>query len=137
MAEDATICLAFGTVGLVPDGGLCWIMHRAFGYRQALQAIIERRKIGAAESVRRGLANAMFPEASLTAETHALAEVISASAPLAVAAAKRLLRRMDSISLSEAVFAEAVEQTALVRSADCAEGVAAFRERRRPVFRGA
>lgn len=137
MSEDASIYMAFAAIGLIPDGGNCWLLLRAMGYRHALQAILEGTKIQAVDALRYGLANAVHPAAALETETTAFAERIAAGPPLASAAAKRLLRGMDRLSYGEAMTAEGLEQTALVRSADAAEGVAAFLQKRPPSFRGA
>jgi 2-(1,2-epoxy-1,2-dihydrophenyl)acetyl-CoA isomerase len=137
MGEKAAIYLAFAAIGLVPDGGNTWLLHRALGYRRALQAILEGRRIPAAEASAMGLANAVHPEEALGGETTALANRIAAGAPLAMAAAKRLLRAMDGLSFEAAITAEGVEQSALIASEDSREGVAAFFEKRPAVFKGA
>ena len=136
MSEDATIYMAFAAIGLVPDGGNTWLLHRGLGYRKALQAILEGRKIPASEAVEFGLANAAYAQDQLDHETTAMATRIAAGAPLATAAAKRLLRAMDGMSYDSAVTAEAQEQTALIQSEDCKEAVAAFFAKRKPVFKG-
>ena len=51
MAEDATIYMAFAAIGLVPDGGNCWLLLRGMGYKRALRAILEGARIPAAEAV--------------------------------------------------------------------------------------
>lgn len=137
MADDATIYMAFAAIGLIPDGGNTWLLHRGLGYKRAMQAILEGRKIPAEEAVTLGLANAAHAPDDLAAETEALATRIASGAPLAMAAAKRLLRSMDGMSYEGSITAEAQEQTALVESADSQEAVTAFFEKRKPVFKGA
>lgn len=136
MEERAAINMAFAAIGLVPDGGACWQLLRAMGYRHALQAILDGRKIAAAEAKDYGLANLVVAEDALESETAALANRLASGAPLASAAAKRLLRQMDRLSFDEAFSREAIEQTSLVRSADAREGVSAFMEKRAPAFTG-
>ncbi|OWU85122.1 hypothetical protein ATO6_08755 [Oceanicola sp. 22II-s10i] len=136
MADDATIYMAFAAIGLVPDGGSTWLLQRGMGSKRALQAILEGRRIPAAEAVDLGLANATHPAGDLAAATTAMAERIAAGAPLAAAAAKRLIRRMDGLSYDEAITLEGDEQSALAVSADAAEGIGAFLEKRKPVFKG-
>lgn len=136
MAENATIYMAFAAIGLIPDGGNTWLLHRGLGYKRALQAILEGRKIPAEEAVALGLANSAHAEEALAEETTALARRIAAGAPLAAAAAKSLLRAMDGMSYEAAITAEAREQTLLAESADSKEGVRAFFEKRAPQFKG-
>ncbi|MGR3454730.1 enoyl-CoA hydratase/isomerase family protein [Pseudooceanicola sp.] len=136
IADDASIYMAFAAISLVPDGGACWHLLRGMGYRRALQTILEGRHIRADEAVGLGLANSAHAPDALEAETAAWAGRIAGGAPLAAAAAKRLLRGMDGQSLEEAISAEGVEQARLVRSNDAREGVSAFVEKRRPVFTG-
>lgn len=136
IADDASLYMAFAAIGLVPDGGNCWLLLQGMGYRRALQAILEGRKIPAQEAVDLGLANAQFPIDTLDVETRALATRIASGAPLAAAAAKRLMRRMDQLSYTDAIAAEGLEQSALTRSADFAEGVAAFVQKRKASFSG-
>lgn len=136
MADNATIYMAFAAIGLVPDGGNTWLLHRSLGYKRALQAILEGRRIPADEAVATGIANAAFAEDALADETFAMAQRIAAGAPLAMTAAKRLLRQMDGMSYDNAISAEGVEQTVLTASDDTREAVTAFFEKRKPVFRG-
>lgn len=135
MAEDATLYMAFAAIGLIPDGGNVWLLERAMGPRRALQAILEGRKIPAREALDLGLVNEVHPADDLDAASQAMATRIAAGAPLAAAAAKRLMRRMDGLSYGDAISAEAMEQTALSNSADFIEGVTAFHEKRKPVFK--
>lgn len=137
IGEESTIYMAFAAIGLVPDGGNTWLLHRALGYKRALQAILEGRKISAAEAVQFGLANTACSEAALHDETDALARRIVTCAPLASRAAKRLLRAMDGLSYDSAFSAEATEQTTLLDSDDFREGVSAFFDKRQPHFKGA
>jgi len=136
MAEDASIYMAFAAIGLIPDGGTFWFLERAMGPRRALQAILEGRRIPAAEALDLGLVNALHTPETLATETRALALRIAEGAPLAAAAAKRVMRRTDSLSYGETFSAEAIEQSALALSQDFAEGVAAFLAKRKPQFTG-
>lgn len=136
MADDASIYMAFAAIGLVPDGGSTWLLHRSMGAKRALQAILEARKIPAEEALSCGLANAMYPADTLAQETEAMAERLAAGAPLAAAAAKRLIRSMDGKSYDEAITTEGLEQSALSASDDAREGITAFLEKRAPRFQG-
>lgn len=136
MSENARVYMAFAAIGLIPDGGSMWLLHRGLGYKRALEAILEGRMIPADEAVSLGLANSEHPDDALADETAALAKRIAEGPALATAAAKRLMRAMDGLSYEGAITAEANEQSALIQSADSREGISAFLEKRKPVFTG-
>jgi 2-(1,2-epoxy-1,2-dihydrophenyl)acetyl-CoA isomerase len=136
MADDASIYMAFAAIGLVPDGGNTWLLLQRMGYARALQAILEGRKIPAAECLELGIANKLFAPGDLEAGTRAWAQELAKGAPLAMAAAKRVLRQASSMRFGETISAEAGEQDRLTKSRDFAQAVAAFFNREKPVFRG-
>jgi 2-(1,2-epoxy-1,2-dihydrophenyl)acetyl-CoA isomerase len=114
-AESARFVEAFGKVGLVPDSGSSWFLPRLVGYARAAELVLTADPIDAATAERARLA---------------------ASAPLAMALAKRALNRALDSTLEEALEYEAQLQAVAGRSADHREGVAAFVEKRKPEFSG-
>lgn len=136
MAEDSYIYMAFAAIALVPDGGNTQLLLNSMGYKRALQAVLEGRKIPAGECLEHGIANKLAaPDAVLT-DARAWAERLADGAPLATAAAKRLLRSVGGMSFGDAISAEGMEQTPLLKSADCVTGVQAFFSKKKPVFKG-
>lgn len=136
MAEDATIYMAFAAIALIPDGGATQQLIQAMGYRKALEAIVEGQHSSSAECLRHGIANKVVPVDRLEETVRDWAARLSEGAPLAQAAAKRVLRQVHGLSYEQAILLEAREQEVLTQTADCREAVMAFFEKRKPVFKG-
>ena len=136
MAEDAYVYMAFAAIGLVPDGGNTQLLLKHIGYHRALETILEGKRISAAECLDYGIANKVVPADDLDATTRAWAERLCATAPLAMAGCKRLLRSVGGMSFGDAITQEGLEQTPLLKSDDFKEGIAAFFEKRKPVWTG-
>lgn len=136
MAEDAFLLSPFTTISLVPDGGLNWLLVHQLGYRRAFQLSIECERLSAARCVELGLANRTAPAASLVDETLQWAQLLADRAPLSVAATKRAMRHATENGWASTFDVEAPLQRKLRESEDCAEGVAAFFEKRKPQFKG-
>lgn len=136
MAENANIYLAFAAIGLIPDGGATWQLLQAMGHKKALETIIEGRKISAADCLAHGLVNRVVPPGTAGEAAREWAGRLSAGAPLAQAAAKRVLRHIGRMRLQDAITLEARLQQKLVGSEDFRNGVAAFFAKRKPEFRG-
>lgn len=136
MADDSTINLAFAAISLMPDGGATYHLMNAFGYRRALEMIVEGRQISAQTCHEVGIASRVHAADALDSETRAWADSLTKRAPLAVAATKRVLRSMAGRSFTDTVKVEAQEQNALAKSNDYKRGVAGFQTRTPPVFEG-
>jgi len=136
MAEDAYLYMAFAAIGLVPDGGNTQLLLKYFTYQQALQIVLEGKKITAKECLEHGIANKVVSAGELDTSVRQWAEQLCSTAPLAMAASKRLLRSVGDMSFGDAITAEGIEQTPLLKSDDFKEGVNAFFEKRKPVWTG-
>jgi 2-(1,2-epoxy-1,2-dihydrophenyl)acetyl-CoA isomerase len=136
MADNAFLLSPFSTISLVPDGGLNWLLVQQIGYRQAFQLAVEAERISAARCVELGLANKAVPAESLLAEALAWAHSLAERAPLSIAATKKAMRHALSHDWASTFDVEAPLQRRLRESADCAEGVAAFFEKRKAQFKG-
>ncbi len=135
-AEDARFMLAFGRIGLVPDSGTTWFLPRLIGQARAAEMALVGDPISADEALRIGLVSRVVPSDDLLTEARELADRIAAGAPMAVALTKGALERAATIDLEAALEGEAKLQGIAGASADHAEGLAAFREKRPPRFTG-
>jgi 2-(1,2-epoxy-1,2-dihydrophenyl)acetyl-CoA isomerase len=133
-ADDARFILAFGRIGLVPDSGATWFLPRLVGTARAAEIALVGDPIGAEEALRIGLVSRVVPGDQLMTQARELAERIAAGAPLALALTKGALDRAATIDLETALESEATLQGIVGASADHAEGLAAFREKRAPRF---
>lgn len=136
MAEDAYLMSAFANIGLVPDGGLSFLLTRQLGYHRAYQLAIEAEKIDARRCLDLGLANRLAPADRLVPETIDWARTIAERAPVAMALTKRVFRQAAQDGLKNAMATEAMHQSTAIATEDCMEGVAALMQKRKPVFKG-
>jgi 2-(1,2-epoxy-1,2-dihydrophenyl)acetyl-CoA isomerase len=135
-AEEARFILAFGRIGLVPDSGATWFLPRIVGPAKAAEMALVGDPVDAAEALRIGLVSRVVPASELLTEARSLADRLAAGAPLATALTKGALQRALTIDLDEALDGEAKLQGIADASADHAEGLAAFRQKRNPRFGG-
>lgn len=135
-AEHATMGLPEPRLGRLPlDGGMA-LLQRQIPWRMALGMLLTGRRITAAEALQFHLVNEVVPQEGLDAAVDRWLEQILLCAPLSVRAIKQCVRRTAHLSAQEA---QALRLPALVealRSKDQEEGVAAFLEKRRPLWRG-
>ena len=135
-SEAASFIEVFGRVGLVPDTGSTWFLSRLVGPAKALELMWTTDSVDAPTALALGIVNRVVAADQLMAETRALAVRLASAAPLALALAKRAVNRGLEIGLPEALDYEASLQGIAGRSADYAEGVSAFIEKRPARFAG-
>lgn len=136
MSEDAYMMMAFSNIGLVPDGGLSFLLTREIGYARAYQLAIEAEKIDAKRCLDWGLVNRVVKHSDVVKEALDWARSLTARAPIAIALTKRAFRAASQDGLRNAMAFEAMMQRTAIKTGDCLEGVTALMEKRKPVFKG-
>ncbi|MEN9317199.1 MAG: putative enoyl-CoA hydratase paaG [Pseudomonadota bacterium] len=136
MAESSKLAAAFCKRGVLPESGSTWLLPRMIGWSKATQLIFTGRTLSAAESVDWGLASEVVPDAELMPRVRALAAEIAGNAPLAVQAAKRMMRSGWNETFPDHVHHVYLQLIPLARSEDAKEGMRAFAEKRAPKFEG-
>jgi 2-(1,2-epoxy-1,2-dihydrophenyl)acetyl-CoA isomerase len=135
-AEGASFLLAFGRVGLIPDSGATWLLPRLVGAAKAAELALTATPLSAADAERLGLVARVVPVESVVGEARTVATHLAEMAPRAVALTKRALEASWTASLEEQLELEAELQGIAGATADHAEGIAAFMEKRPPRFTG-
>jgi enoyl-CoA hydratase/carnithine racemase len=130
----AVLGLPEATVGLVPGCGGTQLLARRVGPGRAAEMIFSGRKIDAAEAAAIGLIDSVAERGAAREAALAMASQIAANSPVAVRAAKRALRHGAGLTLEAALDVEDAAWRTAAGSADRREGIAAFAEKRRPVW---
>lgn len=135
-SEQASFTNAFGRLGLYPDFGATFFLPRVVGWSRASELFYTGRTLSAAEAWQMGLVGRVYPPDTFEEETRKLAEQMASGPPLAYRDVKRTLIGEAHRELERALDEENRLQVHCFLSEDCAEGLAAFLEKRPPVFRG-
>jgi enoyl-CoA hydratase len=135
-AANARFALTEVTLGIMPGAGGTQNIARAVGERRAKEIILSGKPFTAAEAEAWGLVNRVVEPAELLETTFGIARCIAANAPLAVRQAKQAIHRGLQMSVWDGLAFEIEAYGRLVSTEDRREGVLAFNERRKPVFRG-
>lgn len=136
-AERARFIEVFVRRGIAPDGGGAYLLARLVGPHRAKELLFLGDDLSAADAERWGLVNRVVPDDQLDQVVSELAGRLAAGPTRALAAAKWLVNRAADVDRRTAFDDEAWIQELVVGTADATEGLAAFAERRPPVFGGA
>ncbi|SCY74606.1 enoyl-CoA hydratase/isomerase family protein [Desulfoluna spongiiphila] len=136
MADTATLAFPETGLGTMVGGGVTRHLERTVGLARARELIYTGRVLNGPEAVQTGLALASVPADHLLSEAMALAARMTDKAPLSMALAKSLMERAPSLTLEESYAEETKAIVACMESRDWQEGIDAFKEKRRPIFKG-
>ncbi len=135
-ARSASFVQAFAKIGLMPDCGGTWTLPRLIGNARALGLTLLGQKLSAEQAAAWGMIWSCVEDADLAAAVDALAAQLAAAPTRGLAATKAAIRGGWQRSLAEQLDVERDAQRELGRTADYAEGVRAFGEKRTPHFKG-
>ena len=135
-SASATMGLTEVTLAIIPGAGGTQRLPRLIGRAKAKELILTGKRITASEAAAIGLANEVVEGARLAARADELAAAIAMNGPLAVRAAKRAVDVGCEMALPDGLRHESQCYESILPTKDRVEALAAFREKRRPNFRG-
>jgi 2-(1,2-epoxy-1,2-dihydrophenyl)acetyl-CoA isomerase len=135
-SDTAYFLAAFKKVGIPPDGGAVFFLTQYLGIARAKEIAYTARRVPAQEAKDMGLVARVVPDARLEAEAAELAGELAASATFALKLAKRMFHAMYVPTLEMLLEMENLAVCGARLTHDHEEGVAAFREKRTPRFKG-
>lgn len=135
-AKSARFIQAFAKIGLVPDAGGSWSLARILGEPRAKALALTAEPLPAEKAADWGLIWKVVDDDLLRSEAEALAKSLAAGPTLGLGLTKRLIQQAASNTLDQQLDLERDAQQRAGHSADYAEGVIAFLEKRKAVFRG-
>ena len=132
----ASFVPGFIGIGLVPDAGGSWFVHRLLGFARAFEWMVSNRRLDADEALAWGLVSEVVEADRFAARVDELVTWYAALPTRGVALTKRLFEHAYTASLDDQLVLEGELQQAATGTGDFAEGVQAFLEKRSPDFRG-
>lgn len=134
--ESASFIQAFSKIGLIPDSAGTFFLPRLVGMQRATALMMLGDKVSAKEAVEMGMIYKYFSDETFAAESWKLAETLANMPTKGLGLTKRLINQSFTNNLETQLAAERALQVEAGNTADYKEGVAAFLEKRKPVFKG-
>lgn len=135
-AQSASFIQAFSKIGLIPDSGGTFFLPRLVGWQKAAALMMLGDKVSAEEAERMGMIYKVVPNETFEEETRKMALALAAMPTKGLALTKQLLDNSFYNDLEEQLHDEEIFQQRAGSTADYKEGVQAFLEKRKPIFKG-
>jgi 2-(1,2-epoxy-1,2-dihydrophenyl)acetyl-CoA isomerase len=135
-ANNANFIQAFSKIGLVPDSGGTYMLPRLVGFQRAMALMFLGDKVSATEALKMGMIYKVVEDDKLAEEALNIATTLANMPTMAFAYTKELLNKSMHNTLREQLTLEGVLQEKAANTNDFREGVAAFLEKRLPIFKG-
>jgi 2-(1,2-epoxy-1,2-dihydrophenyl)acetyl-CoA isomerase len=135
-AQSASFIQAFSKIGLIPDSGGTHTLPRLIGWQKASAVMMLGDKISASDAERWGMCYKVFPDESFMAEATKIAVTLAAMPTKGLAYTKQVLSMSFTNTFEEQLQEEDMYQQRASQTSDYKEGVAAFLEKRQPIFKG-
>src|SRR3954469_6040489 len=136
VADDARLWEPFSERGFTPDSGGTWLLPRRVGEVRAREMLLLGRPLGGAETAAWGMVHRSVPSSELDATVDSVVLSLASAPTVAIGLTKWLMHTGASVSLDQQLRNEAFALELSSRSEDFREGLAAFKEKRDPDFRG-
>lgn len=134
--ESAKLAETYARMGLVPGAGGAWLLPRVIGTARALEMFWTTEPVTGARAKEIGLVAEVYPDAELMPKAYAFARKIADGAPISIQTIKRLVYQGLAMDFNSALHLVASNMPVVRTSEDHQEAVAAFKEKRKPKFKG-
>lgn len=134
--ESAYFLQAFRNIGLIPDGGITWLLPRLIGLARAMELSLMAERLPAAKALEWGLINRVVADEALIPEATQTAESLASGPTLALGLIRQAYWKSFDNTYEQQLHLESVGQARTSASDDAAEGITAFLEKRKQRFKG-